>query len=186
MTRSEIASRLRDDHKRFAVMISSQTDEDFERSVGGQWTPGHQLDHIYRSVKPLRSAIQLPAFVPRMLFGKPKHPSRSYEEVVARYHEKLAAGGKAIGGFLPKAVHLNHRNSLLIKLTDTVEELAKKIEKMDEERLDSILLPHPLLGKITLREMLHFTIYHVGHHHKMTLKNLGKYESTKPEMAGSR
>ncbi len=174
MTRSEIVTRLRDDHKRFAVMISSQTDEDFLRSADGKWTPGHQLDHIYRSVKPLRTAVKLPAFVPRVLFGKAQHPSRSYEEVVARYHEKLANGGKAIGAFVPKPVEIGHRNTLLLKMTDTVEKLAKSIEKMDEEKIDRVVLPHPLLGKVTLREMLHFTIYHVGHHHKMTLKNLGK------------
>ena len=185
MTRSEIVTRLRDDHKRFAVMISSQSDEDFLRATGGKWNPGHQLDHIYRSVKPLRSALRLPAFVPRVLFGKPTHPSRSFEEVVARYHEKLAAGGKAIGSFVPKPVEINHRNSLLIKLTDTVEALAQKIEKMDEGKLDSIVLPHPLLGRITLREMLHFTIYHVGHHHKMTLKNLGKQSTADSQQSAN-
>ena len=174
MTRSEIVSRLREDHKRFAVMISSQTDEDFVRAADGKWSAGHQLDHIYRSVKPLRMAVRLPGFVPRMLFGKARHPSRSYEEMVAGYKEKLAGGGKAKGKFIPKAVEVSHRNSLLIKLTDTVEALSRKIEKMDEEKLDSVILPHPLLGKLTLREMLHFTIYHVGHHHKMTMKNLGK------------
>jgi hypothetical protein len=174
MTRSEIVTRLRDDHKRFAVMISSQTDEDFTRCAAGKWSPGHQLDHIYRSVLPLRRAVKLPALVPRVLFGKPNRGSRSYEEVVARYQEKLADGGKASGAFLPKPIEIRHRNSLLIKMTDTAYALARSIEKMDEQKLDGILLPHPLLGKLTLREMLHFTIYHVGHHHKVTMKNLGK------------
>lgn len=174
MTRSEIATRLREDYKRFAVMISSQADEDFVRAEPGQWTPGHQLDHIYRSVRPLRMAVQLPAFVPRLLFGKAKQPSRTYEEVVARYKDKLASGAKATRGYIPKEVTVANRNRLLIKMTDTVESLAKRIEKMDEDKLDTILLPHPILGKLTLREMLYFTIYHVGHHHKSTLKNLGK------------
>ncbi|MBS1617555.1 MAG: DinB family protein [Bacteroidetes bacterium] len=174
MTRSEIATRLREDHKRFAVMLSSQTDEDFVRAADGKWTAGHQLDHIYRSVVPLRTAMQLPGFVPRLLFGRAKAPSHSYEEVVAKYKERLSAGGQAVGRYRPKPVSVSSRNRQIIKLTDTVEKLAKKVEKMDEEKLDSIVLPHPLLGKITLREMLHFTIYHVGHHHKATLKNLGK------------
>ena len=174
MTRSEIVTRLRDDHTRFAVMVSSLTDEEFLRSTDGKWSAGHQLDHIYRSVKPLRTAVKLPGFVPRMLFGKPQKDSRSFEEVVARYQEKLAEGGKAIGSFVPKPVQVTHRNSLIIKMTDTVEALASSIEKMDEPKLDNILLPHPLMGRITLREMLHFTIYHIGHHHKVTLRNLGK------------
>ena len=174
MTRSEIVTRLRDDHTRFAVMISSLSDEEFMLSVDGKWSAGHQLDHIYRSVKPLRTAVRLPGFVPRLLFGKPQKDSRSFEEVVARYQDKLTAGGKAIGGFVPKPVQVTHRNSLIIKMTDTVETLARSLEKKEEAALDTIQLPHPLMGRITLREMLHFTIYHVGHHHKATLRNLGK------------
>jgi len=30
-----------------------------------------------------------------------------------------------------------------------------------------VLLPHPLLGKVTVREMLYFTIHHVQHHHAL-------------------
>ncbi len=174
MTRSEIATRLREDYKRFAVMISSQTDEDFLHAADGKWTAAHQLDHMYRSVRPLLTAVQLPGFVPLLLFGKPKRPSRTYEEVVASYKDKLSAGAKASGGYIPKKVTVRDRNRLLIKMTDTIEALAKKVEKMDEDKLDSIILPHPILGKLTLREMLYFTIYHVGHHHKATMKNLGK------------
>lgn len=174
MTRSEIATRLREDYKRFAVMLSSQTDEDFMRPGPGPWAPGHQLDHMYRSVRPLRAAIHLPAFVPQLLFGKSKRPSHTYEEIVAKYKDKLASGAKASGSYEPRGVTVRDRNRLIIKLTDTVEALAKKVEKMDEDKLDSIILPHPILGRLTLREMLYFTIYHVGHHHKATVRNLGK------------
>jgi hypothetical protein len=38
--------------------------------------------------------------------------------------------------------------------------------------LDLLILPHPLLGKLTLREMLYFTLYHVEHHEKQVLENL--------------
>jgi hypothetical protein len=93
---------------------------------------------------------------------------------VAKYQEKLNAGGKAIGSFVPQPVQVTHRNSLIIKMTDTVEALARSLEQKDEAALDAVLLPHPLLGRITMREMMHFTIYHVGHHHKVTLRNLGK------------
>ena len=37
-----------------------------------------------------------------------------------------------------------------------------------EKDLDFYVLPHPLIGKLTLREMLFFCIYHVQHHHKIT------------------
>jgi hypothetical protein len=42
--------------------------------------------------------------------------------------------------------------------------LQKAFESWNEEDLDTIRLPHPLLGKITAREMIYFTLYHAKHH----------------------
>lgn len=53
-----------------------------------------------------------------------------------------------------------------------LDQLIKSIQKYSEQELDQTILPHPLLGKITLREMLYFTIYHVEHHHHLTKNNL--------------
>ena len=33
--------------------------------------------------------------------------------------------------------------------------------------MDNFLIKHPLLGKITLRELCYFTIYHTQHHIKI-------------------
>ena len=38
------------------------------------------------------------------------------------------------------------------------------IIKNEIKDLDVYILPHPLLGKVTLREMLYFTIHHNEHH----------------------
>ena len=36
--------------------------------------------------------------------------------------------------------------------------------KWKDSQLDQYLAPHPLLGKLTLRELCYFTIYHTEHH----------------------
>ena len=51
--------------------------------------------------------------------------------------------------------------------------LLKAIDNWTEEELDTYLIPHPLIGKMTLRELLFFTVYHIGHHLK-TIKNINK------------
>jgi len=38
------------------------------------------------------------------------------------------------------------------------------LERWDDKRLDRYQLPHPVLGKLTVREMLFFTLYHNKHH----------------------
>ena len=45
-----------------------------------------------------------------------------------------------------------------------VTRLAGAIEGWSESALDRYRLPHPLLGKLTVREMLLFTFYHHEHH----------------------
>ena len=64
--------------------------------------------------------------------------------------------------------------SLKIKavLKKEVEKLVHKLDKFTEDDLDKYVLPHPLLGKLTLREMLCFTIYHVRHHEEIVKRDL--------------
>ena len=40
------------------------------------------------------------------------------------------------------------------------------VHKWSEDDLDLYVIPHPLMGKLTFREILYFTIYHVKHHKK--------------------
>ena len=65
-----------------------------------------------------------------------------------------------------KKVAEEFKEKLKEKLKNEVLNLCLSIEKISEEDLDYYLLPHPILGKLTLREMLYFTIYHVKHHEK--------------------
>ena len=50
------------------------------------------------------------------------------------------------------------------KLQEAVDELRAAIARWPDRSLDRYQLPHPLLGKLTLREMLIFTAYHQMHH----------------------
>lgn len=42
--------------------------------------------------------------------------------------------------------------------------LVEALRKWNEKSLDKLRLPHPLLGKLTVREMTFFTLYHDRHH----------------------
>jgi len=49
---------------------------------------------------------------------------------------------------------------LLEQWSKASSELVLVAEKWNESELDGYLLPHPLIGKLTIREMLFFTMYH--------------------------
>ncbi len=54
-----------------------------------------------------------------------------------------------------------------LELISTIKKLLFKVGKLSEYNLDSMLLTHPILDTITLREMLYFCIIHVKMHHKI-------------------
>ena len=144
--------------------------EQFELAPEGKWSAGQNLDHLIRSIKPLQLAYGLPKFALLVLFGKTNRPSRTYDELVIKYKTKLAAGGRASGPFIPPFIGFEKKNELIKKYAAHKQRLIAKIEKQTERELDTYILPHPLLGKVTLREMLYFTIHH-NEHHLDLLKN---------------
>ncbi len=40
------------------------------------------------------------------------------------------------------------------------------LENWSDKQLNTYLLPHPLIGKLTIKEMLYFVDYHILHHQK--------------------
>ena len=172
MNKSETLQQLRDNHARFIKLISGLSDSDFLHSNNGKWTAGQQLEHIVKSVRPVNLAFGLPLFLLKIVFGKANRASKSYDELVEKYHAKLAAGGKSSAPFIPKAVAQADREKLSKKLHALTNSLINRAESLSDNQLDIFILPHPLLGKLTLREMLYFTIYHVQHHEKQVMKNL--------------
>lgn len=173
MNKAELYRNLTKSYGDFSSAVSKLAEADFLYSLNGQkWSAGQQLDHLCRSVSPLNQAFGMPKLALRAMFGKASGPSRSYEEVVSGYQQKLAEGGAASGRFLPKEIGFEAKNGLLEKLEGSVSKLCSQLESFSEDDLDKFLLPHPLLGKLTLREMLCFSIYHAGHHQKQVEENL--------------
>lgn len=168
--KQEIIRALDEKITAFNAFITGLDKPSFEATPNNKWSAGQNLDHLVKAIQPLQPAYSLPKFILRLLFGKANRPSRTYEEVVTKYKAKLAAGGRASGRFIPPVILFEQKESLIKKYTRQKEKLFRKIERQSEEALDQYILPHPLLGKLTLREMLLFTVYHNEHHLEL-LKN---------------
>jgi hypothetical protein len=174
MNKNEIITQLQINHQQFADYINSLSNDEFIFRKENKWSAGQQADHIVRSISPVNMALGLPKIAPRLLFGKSNRPSRTFDELVQKYKDKLAKGGQASGRFVPKEISLQEKLVSPKAIMHYTNQLCNKVEKMNEEVLDTYLLPHPLLGKLTFREMLYFTAYHVQHHHEIIKRDLGK------------
>ena len=174
MKKTEITKKFTENTNNFVSYIYTLSDQDFEKITNNKWSPGQQLKHVYLSTKPIKLIFLLPKFLLNIFFGKPKRPSKSYNEVITDYQKALANGGKAPSMYIPKQISIDKKERLIKQLNNTVDKLIDKLSQKSEEDLDTIFTPHPLLGKITLRELYCFTIYHISHHHKKTEENLTK------------
>ena len=172
MTKEELSKSLTESHTEFCTYIAFLTEKEFLFHKENKWSAGQQLEHIFLAVQPVRLAFSLPHWLLRLLWGKANRKSRTYDELVAKYQLKLQQGGRASGRFVPKPLKLIQRDVLLLKVQKEVDALVRKAGKKRESDLDALVLPHPLLGKLTLREMLYFTTYHVQHHQQLIRNGL--------------
>jgi hypothetical protein len=172
MTKTELKQNLTNNHQAFVDYVNILSTDEFLYAPADKWTAAQQLDHIYKSVKPLTQGMGYPKFVLKWKFGKANRPSRTYDEVVAKYNSKLALGGRATGQFVPAVIGVDKKEMLNKLILDSVQKLNTRLDRFSESEMDTMILPHPLLGKITLREMMYFTMYHVAHHEAIIKRDL--------------
>jgi hypothetical protein len=168
----EIQQKLIENHRHFTDYMETVPGDVFGISKNGKWSPGQQLDHIRRSVQPLAQGFRLPKWLIKMIFGRSNWPGRTYDELVKKYTQKLEEGGRASGRFMPKEIGLAEREKLISSLNADVQSLTRNLNKFTESEMENIVLPHPLLGKLTIKEMMYFTIYHAEHHLTLTKNNI--------------
>jgi hypothetical protein len=164
-TKSELLAALEDSNQRSENWFSAMPAKDFFTRHGDVWSPSDNVDHLIKAVKPVVKALKLPKFTLQAMFGKPEKPSMTYEKLCKVYRDEIARGAQASGRYLPRQESPIDdaevkKKALLDEWSKANVELSSVVEKWDEEELDQYLLPHPLIGKLTIREMIFFTIYH--------------------------
>jgi hypothetical protein len=163
-SKNEIISSIKDSGQRAQDWFNGVPEDQFFTRQAESWSASDNVDHMIRAIKPIIKALKLPKMALQTLFGKPGNLSRTYEEVCAIYAAEIAKGAKAGGTFLPAQDTPDDpqekKAELLSQLSLAIEKLASVVETWEEKDLDEAQLPHPIIGKITVREMLFFTIHH--------------------------
>ncbi len=166
MTKQEISQKLAEGFSIVEDTLRKTDDTNFYQRKDNKWSIAENCKHLSLSVKPLNTAFSLPNFA-LLFFGKLNRPTRNYDEITEKYYQKLAEGAVATPQFVPEKISVENKKADLIQeLKKTNETFLKKMDDFTEEDLDKYLIPHPVLGKLTIREMLYFTICHTLHHHK--------------------
>jgi hypothetical protein len=162
MTGKEIITALERQEADSAAYWNAFDEATFFKKIGTGWSPADTVRHLAKSNRPVAKALRYPKILLRILFGAAPRPSISYEELVANYRKKLSEGGQA-GSFAPSSSEKD-RATIMGDFTSTQRDLRANISRWSDKQLDRLQMPHPLLGKLTVREILLFTLYHQRHH----------------------
>jgi hypothetical protein len=176
MNKKKIVDLLSQNHESLITYIDGLPVQEFMFTLPEKWTAGQHLGHILLSVKALSAFFSRDKTAIEQAFGKTNRANRSYEDLIAEYFEKLSGGGKSPERFISENIEPNQLSELTDSLRNEVKLFTEKVITFTEDELDTLLVPHPLLGNLTLREMLYNAIYHPEHHQKLIVKMLIKYE----------
>jgi hypothetical protein len=172
-----LVKALEDVERDVAAFFGSLAADEFAFRVDSAWTPAEHLDHLNIAVSAVARGFAMSRWLLRLRFGSARRPSRSYEQLRDDYRARLAAGAGASGRFVPARAEPRpvDRRQLLARWTRVNLRLRAGLATWSERDLDRIQLPHPILGKITAREMAFFTVYHGTHHVAAAKRRLPRF-----------
>jgi len=173
MKKDEIIDVLENEHQKLFDWLEKQPDEAWVKSPEGKWTTGQHILHLVNAIKKVNHAMSFPKFILKSKFGVSNRALRSYKAVVKRYQEKLIQNEERAKTYNTgmKIPSLKDKKQLLYTLTVQNKKLQYKTNKWKDTHLDTLLLPHPLLGKMPIREVLMWIAHHTAHHTETLIKN---------------
>ena len=165
-TKEEILNAAEKSFNQFTATCEAIDNARFFEHPGDKWSVAENVQHLIVSTRMTNLAYRLPKWMVRMIGGTPNRASRTYEELLAKYERKLSEGGRASGRYVPKPLEKQYGKDKLVQnwKKETGAFLKFLHNNRSEADLDNYLAGHPLLGKITLRELCYFTVFHTNHH----------------------
>lgn len=166
MEKEAIADLLEEKHQVLFDWLKSQPDDNWEKGPDGKWTVGQQILHLVNSIQLLNNALSYPRFFLKYKFGTCNRDPRDYATVAKKYQQKLVENEDRARTFnqnLKKPLQKD-RERLLTRLQIQNKKLQYKLRNISDINLDTLVIPHPLMGKMTIREIIMWTAHHTEHH----------------------
>ena len=166
MKKNEIIDILEKKHQELFDLVLKKPNDYWMYAPDGKWTVGQHVLHLAQSLELLNKALSYPKFILKYKFGKANRPTRSYDEVAKRYKDKLAANQERAKEFNIKLRRptLNEKTAIIARVKIQNKKLQAITNKWKDKQLDTVLIPHPLMGRMISREIIMWTAYHTEHH----------------------
>lgn len=161
-TRDEIVAALAFRRDQLLTHLHAFDDESFMAGTTEAWGPAQHTAHLTLGHRRVAKLLRAPKDLPRATFAP-----RGYDATRDAYLDKLATvpaellASNSKSGELPSGAT---RLSLIEGYQKAASALIEAASGWDEEPLDTIGFPHPILGVLPVRDMLLFMLYHDLHH----------------------
>lgn len=172
MLQQELITVFVSNHQEAIQYIDGLGDRQFCYRYQDKWTAGEHLQHILLTIVPFSRVLSSKAFI-REKFGTIDRKTWDYATVLHHYAQTSL---KAPQAFLPDgAVPYHQKAALIADIQQQLRAISDLLEQYSEQELDTLVLPHPLLGKLTIREMFYLMSYHPIHHQRQVQHILETY-----------
>jgi nitrate/nitrite-specific signal transduction histidine kinase len=166
--KSEIVAALDQQNLEFQSFLESIPSEKFFGGSSESWSVGHHVQHITSAVSRVTQGLANPGLLPKR---EPATVSRDFVTLKQTYLDTLQNTPVETLRQLGSRVTLKEHDNLEVYKTQMISSFAAAInnfntalEGFDEENLENLGMPHPLLGIISSREMVFFIVFHNTHH----------------------
>ena len=164
MEKTTLTKSLDENADQFIELVNGLNQNEFEENINDKWSAGQDLVHLIKVLKIVNIGFSLPKPILGFVFGINKNDSRPFEDLRQVYKNALEGGAKAPTIYIPKPVSYHDKEHLIQKYASLNKSFIEKLNNHTAHELDSYRLPHPILGKISLRELASFTSFHTSHH----------------------
>ena len=131
-----------------------------------RWSIAGQVEHLFLSANPVSSALKFPRGMLEARFGRYSGEPPQYDRLYTRYREALAGLNADFINPIPPSPEAKSQAELLESWALVGQKIPQRLMEWSESELDEYVLPHPLLGKLSVRGMLFFTLFHTDHHRR--------------------
>ncbi|TAH05038.1 MAG: DinB family protein [Sphingobacteriales bacterium] len=167
MNKFDLSQQISEAYTLFASDVKNLAYSNANLCINHNWSVNQNIDHINLSLTQLNKYFLLPKEKIQLIFGLTSKGDVTMATFTLKLNQTLKTGIKSTITFTPDFSSKNTQD-LILKGQVIISDMVKALMLWSDEDLDTYNCPHPVLGKISAREMLFFTIYHIRHHHSTT------------------
>lgn len=168
MTKQELIKTFYDNHQEMIDYVNSLTGEQCTFGYNGKWTAGQQFHHVCLVISPFPKILSSKEFILQK-FGKINRPTWNFDTVIENYFKTNRQSPQQ---FLPEQISLEQKARVTADIQKVLLTTQQLLNQYTDTELDTLVIPNPLLGNLTIRETFYLMSYHATHHLRQTERNL--------------